>query len=349
MGPRLLSPLWSDGRAVDSHPPVIQNPPSHHIERCITCNPGDHPRQWTHPPAGSPPRHIVLCFDGTRDLFGKDPKEAHHTRIDRTGDNICFFGLPRGAIKFIGIWYVVHLSFDIYFMSSRRGAVNSVGLIEGTLPFADKNTTISFFLHAMSLDGHHVKFRISTRYSSPASAMVCSSQFVYQGLPFTVTLSEVGGGSVRNGKPNSLARTPPRPWMIRECFKVIPGLIFDTCMLKHEAGLDMDQEMGKDIGPTLSPPDPLLPSGDNSALARPEKGKSDGHPPWSTPAAIWSGLRSPFRWAGNKLHNLYRHYFCESTDITPQSEQKDRPKGEAHEEHNDALSPIVDRVKIDPL
>ena len=62
-------------------------------------------------------------------------------------------------IKFVGVWYVVRLSIDSYFTPPRRDTVNSVGLIEDTLPFAGKNTTILFFRHALSLDERRVKFR----------------------------------------------------------------------------------------------------------------------------------------------------------------------------------------------
>ena len=62
-------------------------------------------------------------------------------------------------IKFVGVWYVVRLSIDPYFMSPHRDTVNSIGLIEDSLPFADQNTTISYFRHAMSLDERRVKFR----------------------------------------------------------------------------------------------------------------------------------------------------------------------------------------------
>ena len=62
-------------------------------------------------------------------------------------------------IKFVGVWYVVQLLIDSYFISPPRDTVSSVGLIEKTLPFADKNTTISYFRHALSLDERRVKFR----------------------------------------------------------------------------------------------------------------------------------------------------------------------------------------------
>lgn len=92
---------------------------------------------------------------------------------------------------------------------------------------------------------------------------------------------------MRTKKPNSLARIPLQ-WMIRECFKVGTSIIFDMCMLMHVAGLDMEQEMGRDIGPTLSPPDPLLAK--NLALAKPEAGEHKGYSSRSIPATVIPGL-----------------------------------------------------------
>ena len=78
--PQLLTPVSPEGHAVDLRPPLVRSPPSHPPEKCITCDPSDHPRQWTHPP-GSPPRHrtIVLCFDGTGDSFDKDVRYIEPT------------------------------------------------------------------------------------------------------------------------------------------------------------------------------------------------------------------------------------------------------------------------------
>ncbi|OAX37706.1 hypothetical protein K503DRAFT_742348 [Rhizopogon vinicolor AM-OR11-026] len=42
---------------------------------------------------------------------------------------------------------------------------------------------------------------------------------------------DVGGGAVKNGTPNSLARIPLR-WMIRECFKAEVGILFQQNMFK---------------------------------------------------------------------------------------------------------------------
>ncbi|KAG6842903.1 hypothetical protein H0H93_002918, partial [Arthromyces matolae] len=47
---------------------------------------------------------------------------------------------------------------------------------------------------------------------------------------------DVGGGSVANGTPHTLARIPLR-WMIRECFKAETGIMFKSEALKT-IGLD---------------------------------------------------------------------------------------------------------------
>lgn len=93
-------------------------------------------------------------------------------------------------------------------------------------------------------------------------------------------------------------------WMVRECFNVNTDFIFDEHMLRCMVGLDMEQEMGKEISPTPSPPDPLPPSGDNLALARPLKGKFEGYSFQRILVAVISWLSSPFCWAEKKLYNL---------------------------------------------
>ena len=152
---------------------------------------------------------------------------------------------------------------------------------------------------------------------------------------------------MKNSEPNSLARIPLR-WMIRETFNTNTGIIFDACMLRREVGLDMDQEMGKDVVPTLSPPDPLPPSGDCSALARPSKGEFEGYSFRRFPVAIISGLTSPFRWVGRGLHKLCTRDFGDDTDIPTRSERKVPSEIEANEERKDALSPIFDEMRIHP-
>ena len=149
---------------------------------------------------------------------------------------------------------------------------------------------------------------------------------------------------MKNGEPNSLARIPLR-WMVRESFKVNTGIIFDSCMLKSEIGLDME----KDICPTWSPPVPRPPSGDHSALTKPGKDEFEGFSFRRIPAAVISALGSPFRWARSTLQSLTTRDFSESTDVLPRAERKPRSDGEAMEELEDALSPIFDEMKIHPV
>ena len=117
-------------------------------------------------------------------------------------------------------------------------------------------------------------------------------------------------------------------------------------MLRREVGLDMVQEEGKDICPTPSPPKPF--SAKSLPLARPEAGEYEGYSFWSIPVAIWSGLRSPFHWAGTKWHNLTTRDLGKPTNIKPRSERKHLSQREDDEELKDALSPIFDEMKIHP-
>ncbi|KAL5495495.1 hypothetical protein ACEPAI_958 [Sanghuangporus weigelae] len=80
---------------------------------------------------------------------------------------------------------------------------------------------------------------------------------------------DVGGGSVRNGTRNSLARIPLR-WMIRECFRTKTGIIFDKDMLKKDIGLDTDT-----IYPYVHPRPPRRPAPPGSRIAEAEKQKSN--------------------------------------------------------------------------
>ena len=90
------------------------------------------------------------------DMYKRKDKESHDlSRIFKETFSI------NVKIKFVGVWYVVCLSIDSCFMSPRRDTVNAVGFIERKLPFSDKNITISYFRHAMSLDERRVKFRPS--------------------------------------------------------------------------------------------------------------------------------------------------------------------------------------------
>jgi len=121
--------------------------------------------------------------------------------------------------------------------------------------------------------------------------------------------------------------------MIRECFKVNVGIIFDAHMLKHEVGLDVDS--------ILDVPAPLPPA--TLHLADPDGAELEGFSLRHIPIAIISGLGSPFRWIWGKLSHLR---FRNSPQVVISFEQQDKfiSKGEAQEELDDALSPVYDQL-----
>ena len=137
-----------------------------------------------------------------------------------------------------------------------------------------------------------------------------------------------------NGTRNSLARVPLR-WMIRECFKLNIGIIFDAHMLEHEIGLDIDS--------VSQAPEAL--SSANLHLANPSGAELQGFSFSHIPVAIISALGYPFRWGWKKLPDLH----IRSTPQTVISLDRPRPiftsNGEAREELVDALSPIYDQLK----
>jgi hypothetical protein len=66
---------------------------------------------------------------------------------------------------------------------------------------------------------------------------------------------DIGGGSVENGTPHTLARIPLR-WMIRECFKTNTGIMFSAEGLRS-VGLDPAS-----LYPIVQPRQPRLAAGD---------------------------------------------------------------------------------------
>ncbi|KAG6864997.1 hypothetical protein C0991_005732 [Blastosporella zonata] len=151
-----------------------------------------------------------------------------------------------------------------------RDTVDSVGLIPRRLPFSTSNTIVRTFRHAVSLDERRAKFKanlwnrpnaheaaLGVQGQKPEVPVVASSvaterkKFVgnggtlralerkYSGIsdrPTDVEEIDVGGGSVVDGTPHTLARIPLR-WMIRECFKADCGIIFISDELRL-VGLD---------------------------------------------------------------------------------------------------------------
>jgi len=142
---------------------------------------------------------------------------------------------------------------------------------------------------------------------------------------------------VKNDERYSLARIPLR-WMIRECFRTGTGIVFDACMLRDEVGLDIDEG----ICPTATVPKQLSPG----ALRKPSGGELEGFSSSHIPDAVISELSSPSCWVQGKLSSLRSHKFKKPKDTYK------RPKHvsskESEEDLNDALSPIVDQIKMHP-
>ncbi|KAF7335088.1 hypothetical protein MVEN_02259400 [Mycena venus] len=161
-------------------------------------------------------------------------------------------------IQFIGVW----------------DTVESVGLIPKSLPFAESNTIVRTFRHAVSLDERRAKFqpnlwdyddkspkvpqpswalpilrmRKHFRKSSEPEVDDDTEQMNFEPaygqmhptdileVYFAGCHCDVGGGSVGNDMRPSLARIPLR-WMIRECFEAKTGMMFNAQRLQ-ELGLN---------------------------------------------------------------------------------------------------------------
>ena len=105
-------------------------------------------------------------------------------------------------------------------------------------------------------------------------------------------------------------------------------------MLKHECGLDVDS--------ILKAPPALVP--ETLHLAGPDGTGLQGFSFKHIPAAIISGLGSPFRWVWSKLSGLR---FRSSPKVVFTLEQERFIyEGEAKEELEDALCPVYDQLEI---
>ncbi|KAF9786823.1 hypothetical protein BJ322DRAFT_1052259 [Thelephora terrestris] len=261
-------------------------------------------------------------------------------------------------IQFLGVW----------------DTVQSVGLIPKHLPFSGSNNAIVHFRHALSLDEHRVKFipffctggkpKPNATNTVTSDADEAARRVHRHGLNgregsgaleyethvnnltgpesdveevfFSGAHCDIGGGSVQNGTRHSLARIPLR-WMIRECFKVDTGIIFDAHMLNHEVGLDTDS--------IFNAPNPLSP--ETHHLDKPAANQIRGFTLSRVPVAIFSGLSAPFRWLGGKVKNLRlrrppRVVFSPSLEL-PRFKYEG---SEALEELRDALSPVYDQLDL---
>ena len=124
--------------------------------------------------------------------------------------------------------------------------------------------------------------------------------------------------------------------MIRECFKLNIGIVFDAHMLEHEVGLDIGSDS------VFEAPQPLSPV--TLHLAGPDAAElNKGFALRKIPVAIISTLGSPFRWFWGKLSHLRLHSAPKVAFSLDQ--QKFISEGEAREELDDALSPVYDQLK----
>ncbi|RXW17941.1 hypothetical protein EST38_g7910 [Candolleomyces aberdarensis] len=136
-------------------------------------------------------------------------------------------------VEFLGVW----------------DTVGSIGFKPAGLPFASCKTFIKTFRHAVSLDERRAKFQVNL-WNEPepedAELGIYDKDDEEDGKEkpetdvkevwFAGCHCDVGGGSVRNGIHNSLARIPLR-WMVREIFEAKTGILFVTKRLR-EIGLD---------------------------------------------------------------------------------------------------------------
>ncbi|EDR03930.1 uncharacterized protein LACBIDRAFT_306617 [Laccaria bicolor S238N-H82] len=152
-------------------------------------------------------------------------------------------------IEFIGVW----------------DTVNSVGLILRRLPFTTSNTIVRTFRHAISLDGHHTKFKANLwnrpnddektlsvmdqhvglikqkagPHPSKSRLHALERQYGVERLKvtdidevwFAGCHCDVGGGSVANSTKPVLVCIPLQ-WMICETFKHKTGIMYHTDRLK---------------------------------------------------------------------------------------------------------------------
>ncbi|CAL1694110.1 unnamed protein product [Somion occarium] len=150
------------------------------------------------------------------------------------------------TIEFLGVW----------------DTVASVGVIPRYLPFIHENSGIRYLRHALALDERRVKFlpqfcvdnpkkkpkhekHMLFHRKKPKRALTLTKAYEdlinrrnavdktdVKEVWFAGVHTDVGGGSVPNGTPHSLARIPLR-WMIRECFRCNNGILFDAVQLQQ--------------------------------------------------------------------------------------------------------------------
>ncbi|KAI6161305.1 hypothetical protein EDD17DRAFT_696176 [Pisolithus thermaeus] len=125
------------------------------------------------------------------------------------------------------------------FYNRSTHADNEIGVQKGEMPRSGKKAATSHIPYDQSL---HDKSNLNEHHheSSPRDPECLCTQPVKQTdvdeVWFAGCHCDVGGGSVKNGTRNSLARIPLR-WMIREVFKAGVGILFHRSMFE-QIGMD---------------------------------------------------------------------------------------------------------------
>ena len=130
--------------------------------------------------------------------------------------------------------------------------------------------------------------------------------------------------------------------MIRECFKAKTGIIFDAHMVRHEAGLNIDG----DTDPTFVATKP--PSPGNHRLRKSDGTELNSFSLSHVLAVVISGLGSRFHSAWGNLSSPRSRGPEQQSICLLEPPEKPVSPVEAQEETEVALSPIYDKIKMDP-
>ncbi|KAI0078127.1 hypothetical protein K474DRAFT_1771218 [Panus rudis PR-1116 ss-1] len=268
------------------------------------------------------------------------------------------------SVEFLGVW----------------DTVASVGLVPRYLPFITENNGIKYLRHALALDERRIKFlpsycvdsvkkmekqkakegkkkeHVAKQYEDAINEYSDHVTDVKE-VWFAGVHTDVGGGSVRNDTPNTLARIPLR-WMIRECFRCNTGIIFDAVML-HQLGLNV--YLGNEGRPVLGEQPARLPLTDPDSTVKARKKPSIL---WTVMVGLWGLLTYPFTAIGSFLRNLFAYpahgntglhvvspkllydRYMSAYNLLRQISPKEAALREAEEERKDVQSEINDQLDL---
>ncbi|TDL15310.1 hypothetical protein BD410DRAFT_778252 [Rickenella mellea] len=308
---------------------------------------------------------------------------AYYNREDDDGLKLCV-GFKKSfsldvKIDFVGVW----------------DTVASVGITNRELPFVGNNHAIRVFRHAIALDEHRAKFMPNFYHGNKSETFIIKGPLATEGSGVSTTVApkmhrhrsesqaiedfinsqsgittdplevwfagahcDVGGGSVKNGTLNSLARIPLR-WMIRQCFLTDTGIIFDADLMK---------EIGLDPATIYNPRPKRIPAPRDAVIESPEWQPCAivsllmfiGRVIWIAVKIVFSAAMWPFKhlWLLVRFSEPVK-WLCGQLDIKPPTKRavRDVPDfvilslpvdtvNEEKEELIDALQPIYDELNL---